>query len=409
MIDDILHKLVDDASLVADVGIRLGRLKDATLLEALSDARMALATGSATPRHVVSLQSAFSAAIVDLAPITFADLRGGWAPYAERAFGKRVLANLGTAVFFAGSILLAVLVAYMTLAYDRGRNLYATTIELQQARGAEQAIRLLGTMKKNQPEVIESLKSGKKDFLYEAFAKALFDLKLANSHYEQYQPFAAAVLQDLNLFSILHSWVPGAKFNPANPDASDEIASYIANYSDPKADRQALIRSSLVSETKKEALKFEALDIHGLMRAYLQDIDQFNQAIGVSFNLLTPYDYSFHLVRIRDALNLFGTWLLPSLYGMLGAVVFQMRRLLDPNLPNPSWLRFTFRVVLGGFAGVILVSLWLPPQSKLIQPEFATLTSFSAAFIVGFSTDVFFYWLDRVVTHLSRMPGEMAR
>jgi len=306
------------------------------------------------------------------------------------------------------SVLLAGLVAYTTLAYDRGRNLYAATLELQQARGAEQAIRLLGLMKKNQQDVVESLKSGKKDFLYETFAKALFDLELANTKYRDYQPFAAEVLQGMDLVSILQTWIPGQRFDPSNPTNAAPIAAWGANYSKTPEEREKLLEEYAIKPGQKTPLKGDAIemDVHDLLEAYLDDIDTFNRAIGVTFDLKGANDYSFHLLRIRDALSLFGTWLLPSLYGMLGAVVFQMRRLLDPNVPNPSWLRFTFRVILGGFAGVILVSLFVPSQAKLVQPEFATLTTFGAAFIVGFSTDVFFQWLDRLVMKMSQMAGE---
>jgi hypothetical protein len=99
---------------------------------------------------------------------------------------------------------------------------------------------------------------------------------------------------------------------------------------------------------------------------------------------------------------------LPLLYGMLGAVIFHMRRLLDPTVPDPSWLRFAYRIVLGGFAGIILVWFWTPSSQKVSQPEFATLTSFGLAFLVGFSTDVFFQALDRLVNYLAQAVGQAA-
>ena len=100
-----------------------------------------------------------------------------------------------------------------------------------------------------------------------------------------------------------------------------------------------------------------------------------------------------------------GSWVLPSFYGMLGAVIFHMRRFLDPTLPNPSWLRVIYRTLLGGFAGVIIVWFLTPSSQKLTQPAFATLTSFGLAFLVGFSTDVFFQALDRLVNYLSQAVG----
>jgi hypothetical protein len=139
---------------------------------------------------------------------------------------------------------------------------------------------------------------------------------------------------------------------------------------------------------------------------YINDIRNFTSLIHVNFDPLAPIDYSFYLIRLRDSMNVLGLWVLPALYGMLGAVIFHMRRLLDPTLPNPPWLRFAFRIVLGGFAGIIIVWFWVPSSQKLAQPAFATLTAFGLAFLMGFSTDVFFQALDRLVTYLSQAVGK---
>ncbi len=149
-------------------------------------------------------------------------------------------------------------------------------------------------------------------------------------------------------------------------------------------------------------------DLEALLGAYIQEVRDFMAAINVGFDPLTPNDYSWYLYQLRESMSLLGLWLLPGLYGMLGAVIFHMRRLLDATLPNPSWLRFGYRIVLGGFAGIIVVWFWTPTSQKLTQPAFATLTSFGLAFLVGFSTDVFFQALDRLVTYLSQAVGTAA-
>ena len=150
------------------------------------------------------------------------------------------------------------------------------------------------------------------------------------------------------------------------------------------------------------------LDIPTLLHIYINDVRNFTSAINVSFDPLSPNSYSYYVYRLREGMNFLGSWVLPLLYGMLGAVIFHMRRLLDPMVPNPSWLRFAYRIVLGGFAGIIFVWFWTPSSQKLSQPAFATLTSFGLAFLVGFSTDVFFQALDRLVNYLSQAVGQSA-
>jgi hypothetical protein len=392
VLSDILEKLVEDAELVADVGVRLGRIKDQEFLTALNNARQAVANDVGTAPVVADLQKSLNSAVKDLAPITLYDLRSGWTPFSTPT------RRIGTLIFGIFSFVLIVAAAYTTQIYDRARFLYATTVELQDARGGEQAIRLFGLLKRNQQDVIESLISGKKDFLYEAFSKALFDLEVMNLRFQAYSPIATDVLHDLDMWGRFKE-VFKSGVDASNPTNNVTIASYLKNYS--KSD-QPPAKKSLPSP----AVDLKNLDIHSLLGVYISNIRAFNSTINVGFDPLAPNDYSYYIAQLRDSMSFLGSWILPALYGMLGAVIFHMRRLLDPTVPNPSWLRFAYRIVLGGFAGIILVWFWTPSSQKLAQPEFATLTSFGLAFLVGFSTDVFFQALDRLVNYLSQAVGQ---
>jgi hypothetical protein len=124
-----------------------------------------------------------------------------------------------------------------------------------------------------------------------------------------------------------------------------------------------------------------------------------------SMNPVTPIPIYETILRLRDTMNTFGLWYLPALYGMLGSAVFHMRRFLDPNIPNPSSIRTTYRIFLGAFAGIVVVWFWAPSPHKGSQQEFSALSSFSVAFLVGFSIDIFFQALDRLVTKVSQTIG----
>jgi len=304
--------------------------------------------------------------------------------------------------------------AYTTQIYERASSLYAATIELQEARGAEQAVRLLGLLRKNQKDVVESLTSGNKDFLYEAFNKALFDLKMTNERYLDYAPRAVEVLNDLDLVGRFGNWLHGSQTKGANPTNDATIGEWIENYG--KAPTDAVLKT-LVEQPKPALAKrsaraaadsFKDLDIPSLVKIYIHDIQSFLSAINVGIDPLNPNNYLYHVHKLREGMTFLGVWVLPLLYGMLGAVIFHMRRLLDPTVPNPPWQRFAYRIVLGGFAGIIFVWFWTPSSLKLSQPAFATLTSFGLAFLVGFSTDVFFQALDRLVDRLSKAAGPSA-
>jgi len=411
MTNAAFQRLVEDAELVADVGVRLGRIKDAGFLSALSTARQALDSDTASPGVVAELQKALNSAVKDLSPITLNDLRSGWRP-----FEAHLKSHVGTLIFGVFSFLLLVATAYTTQIYDRATSLYVTTLELQEARGAEQAVRLLGLVRKNQKDVVESLTTGNKDFLYEAFNKALFDLQMINDRYVVYAQRSAGVLNDLDMVGRLGNWLLFPLLSltqAANPPNDPAIEKLIENYG--KQTNDELIKQ-YAKQTKPAVSKlpplsaggFKDLDIPSLLTVYINDVRSFLSAINVGLDPLSPNSYSDHLYRIREPMNVLGAWVLPLLYGMLGAVIFHMRRLLDPAAPNPSWLRFAYRIVLGGFAGIIFVWFWTPASPKPSQPAFATLTSFGLAFLVGFSTDVFFQALDRLVNYLSQAVGQTA-
>ena len=178
-----------------------------------------------------------------------------------------------------------------------------------------------------------------------------------------------------------------------------EAKSYVSTPPDPTPEDLAQAAQSAPSDA------IDPKDVQVLLNRYLVQLGRFNRSIEYHSNPLQPQDYFSNLVRFRNGIGFLGQWVLPALYGMLGAIIFHMRRLLDPATPDPSWMRITFRVLLGAFAGIIIVWFVTPSTQKITQGEFITLTSFGLAFLVGFSTDVFFRALDRLVDYMSGAIG----
>ena len=117
--------------------------------------------------------------------------------------------------------------------------------------------------------------------------------------------------------------------------------------------------------------------------------------------------------RLERIMTPYAFWVLPAIYGALGALIFHLRMLWNPLLPNPSALRIIHRVALGSLAGMILAWFWLPDTtigSELAKVGFGL---FSLAFVFGFSLDVFFAMLDRFVslsvTAMGKVGAEQAK
>src|SRR5262249_37588738 len=87
---------------------------------------------------------------------------------------------------------------------------------------------------------------------------------------------------------------------------------------------------------------------------------------------------SYQLQAYMAALN---GWVLPFLYGLLGAMVFVMRNLLDPRTPIMGLFPSLVRVALGGIAGIIIGWFWVPSTFK--ASDIVTISSipFGLAFL----------------------------
>ena len=124
-------------------------------------------------------------------------------------------------------------------------------------------------------------------------------------------------------------------------------------------------------------------------------------------SLLIGVDYDYPMVsqiyQTRNKVNLLVSWMLPGLYGLLGACVFLMRELLLVDKTRSDarivdMLSLLLRIALGGLAGIIVGWFWVPtsPTPAISTIEVSSV-SFGVAFLAGFSIDSLFALLDRVL------------
>ncbi|AZO28299.1 hypothetical protein [Mesorhizobium sp. M1B.F.Ca.ET.045.04.1.1] len=102
-------------------------------------------------------------------------------------------------------------------------------------------------------------------------------------------------------------------------------------------------------------------------------------------------------LRIKDAIDPYAVWILPCLYAALGSMIYYMRLILDTTQPNPPVYRIAHRMALAALAGMILAWFWGPTFGSNSEFKSVGFGLFTFAFIVGFSIDIFFALLDRLV------------
>ena len=124
-------------------------------------------------------------------------------------------------------------------------------------------------------------------------------------------------------------------------------------------------------------------------------MDQFLRSVNVSINPAVLDLVPSYEDKLRFPSRALGAWLLPALYGALGAAIYYLRRLVRTSLPTPPFARVATRVVLGGLAGVLVASMWTAPVGT--GQNLMTLSPFLVAFLFGYSIEIFFRLLDKLV------------
>lgn len=153
------------------------------------------------------------------------------------------------------------------------------------------------------------------------------------------------------------------------------------------------------AETSK--VKPSTLEAKIDLEAYESSIACFVRSLNIS-DYNAPLDDAIYLVR--NKLFLLNSWLMPSLYGLLGACVFVMRKLLSVNGSGGGrgdarivdLLSLVLRIALGGLAGIIIGWFWVPTVTTSTSAVSVSSIPFGMAFLAGFSIDSLFSLLDRL-------------
>jgi hypothetical protein len=139
------------------------------------------------------------------------------------------------------------------------------------------------------------------------------------------------------------------------------------------------------------------------LEAYESSIACFVKSLQIDQGYSLPLDEFIYATR--NKVFLLVSWMLPGLYGLLGACVFLMRSLLfgngwrngqgDPRIVD--LLSLVLRIALGGLAGIIIGWFWVPTALTTNSSAIAVSSvSFGVAFLAGFSIDSVFTLLDKL-------------
>lgn len=110
----------------------------------------------------------------------------------------------------------------------------------------------------------------------------------------------------------------------------------------------------------------------------------------------------------KEVLNVLQTYVLPPLYGWLGAIAYVLRRLISEiaarTYDEDNNISYTMRIYLGILAGLAVG--WFFSSTALPGPDvLRVLSPLALAFLAGYSVELLFSAMDKLLEAFSRSDG----
>jgi hypothetical protein len=406
---DEARSLIADTRLMVAYAARFGQLVDCRILQATDVLEDQLAAGAVTSKALSEVTRGMHGLARAIAPVTLADLGSSYC-----AFPKQTRTNLTRAVFAAASVLVAVAAIWLTNAYATTRSAAdALTAVAAQDFPAKAAHfyrdwllvkpKFNDAYQKRDPEL--------EDFFKEYDEVRALDGQIYLSLYEARNALASSTWLE-GAAEALQALSLGPRAEAAPHAVASAVDDGLKGYAPagtviPRADRSI---DQLSEEEQRRAVSAppvapprspdkpvaEPSRYYSGMYLYLTDLGLSGQGTDVGAVI------SAQLARCRDMLALYGVWILPAIYGLLGGMVYQLRAFMAPQIPNPTAGSLVVRLALAAMAGVSTSWIQSSVGPKLGLGAGGGLALFGLAFVLGFGIDVFFAALDRLVTYVSR-------
>ena len=435
------NSIVDVESLVKDLqravryAAKAGLLRSRDILDVVKDAESALGQQGASSVHIEALTKALNDVAQVIAPMTLADLECGRDPFSLE--NQRRSSRLQLVLSIFALLLMLVVGDYM----DSLQKEQSAILGLQQFEILQPQLKLTTLRNMAQYEGPISGKSA----LNQAFQQKLIELRQINSRlFAAYSDALTASQISMVPLAGLFSQSTTGMQRAALPDLS---ASSAAGANDAGSTRAVVsdgagnpVRVSTlepndtgskraVSDGAGNPVSVSTLQPNDVCFADMQGeiilTPQFNglpawmkpilrEAFGdfcFQLNVLSPAGDGGELNQTLTQLGFLSTikqkvdlrtgWILPFLFGLLGATVYIMRNVANVRTPTMELFPMIMRLSLGGVAGIVIgwFTAVAGPTTEITK---ALSLPFALAFLVGYGIDVLFSSLDR----LNHMIGE---
>jgi hypothetical protein len=410
-------RLLADARLMAGYATRIGRLQNGTILDSIDKLEAAPTSGPEHDKAFNELSWALNVLAQALAPVTLMDLGSEWQPYPQH----RLDAKVRPFIAVAAALLIAVL-GYFTFIYTEARLTSTALVALQSQQLTEKSEHLydhyLQVLPGLPPKSPEQRVAAASFYQEVDLLKNLQDQLYQSTHVadrlrDQANPLTVVVLVSRVLepksAAAATAAAPAAKASAANApdtimpaDLTLTASQIVAQNQDRSGYDQVLPDGA--APTDAVATPTPTPPALAATLEYYNDLTAFLSSIGIPDLFQDPNkrvetQIAIDLQHCNDFISVLGQWVLPALYGLFGALVFHLRSMMNPMIATPNLI-----VVRGALAMMAGVSIaWL--FNAMVGVGAANpggVTAFGLAFVFGYSIDVFFKALDKVVMQFSK-------
>ena len=418
--DPLVTGLLADAKLVASYG-RYGVFKDSALFAAIGDAEK-LDDAAASQPAVVNLQTVLNECSSTVPFSTLAALRSGWSP---GDMSRRTA--LATYFLVALSVTMMIVIGKLTYVYNRGVSINAELQEIDNsdfsARFGQSIRQVWATKKQLSSASARQASATDLTLLKDAYYNSVDSLHSLDQRFSSLLVRAQGFMTQEAPFPIWGMQWAYCKLSASSAGASATL--------DPSNLRQMAIDQFCGQQValpmregeapSAEPLKQSDFDCNqqkssqqgpGTMASAIgtasqgddvnADFDEATHSLQCEGVItITPNSISTLTLQAKtlsEVLSPYALWILPALYGALGGVMFHMRMILNPLLPNPTLARLIHRIALGALAGMILAWFMAPGTKLGGEVTGIGFSLFTFAFLFGFSLDIFFTILDQFVS-----------
>lgn len=380
-----LEALFADLRLICAYAAKAGLMTE-DLLSASAKANDALAGHK--PRDARPVLAALSLGVQRIKPMTLADLKSGRDPFEPKNYLRAQFAQLWLAAF--ALIVLGCLVVYML---DLQREQEALlNIEQVSSLNPREKLTALRRMVQNQtPQERASLQQ---QYREKGEELARIYGRIVNSYIQtrEAKDFKLSPLDGMEdlWHDLVAKFAPEEKFEALPKAVDDDEPCVMGDDGDLKLPPQIRRLPSWLQSAARDDLadycfqiKVLTPDLH-TTNIFSQTSEQLTFAPAIKFKVSA---------RVQ--------WILPFLYGLLGATVYMMRNVASVRTPAMGGVSMFMRVTLGGVAGVVIGWFASANGSSALHGVSGLSLPFAVAFIAGYGIDALFSALD----HLTRLVG----